>query len=214
MHPDDDLPAVIATTRRDIDTVAALAAQATREHPLVTWLIPKAERRTGILHAWWAPQVRDCLHERGHVDLLADHSAAAIWLDRTRPELFDYQRNLAAFGPHADAAALLAQVLAVHRPATAHQHLAVLAVTPTRARRGRAKALLEHPHRHLDRSGIYAYLEAGLDDRLASYTALGYTPGAPFHTPAGPAILPMLRAPRNGHRVTALDEPFWPPHLT
>lgn len=223
MPASGDLPCVISATPCDIDTVAELAVHVTREHPIVDWLFPKAVRRTPLLHAWWTLTAEHAL-DHGHVDLLADHSAAAIWLDRTQPQPPRYQRRPAAtFSPIIDAAGLLAQAFARHRPPMPHLYLAVLAVAPTRRRQGRARTLLGHRHRHLDRNGTHAYLKAGTADQLALHSALGYQVGESFYLPVGPAIWPMLRAPQSGNRASAEPagrpsatcryEPFWPPDI-
>jgi hypothetical protein len=189
---------VAAVTRAgvvDIADLAALAAATTWDTPAARWLVPDPQQRPGVLHAWYAIQVEHALRY-GRVDLLADRSAAAVWLDRSRPTPAPnhYRRRLTSTcGRHTIAVLRYEQLLEKHRPRTAHLQLAVLAAPGPE----QAAALLAHRHQHLDRIGIAAHATvSSVDERLAMATA-GYQSGEPFQLPGGgPAMWALTRPPQ------------------
>lgn len=187
----DHAASVTCITRVDIPAVAALAADHTWQHPAARWLVPDPGERHRVLCAWYTILVEHAL-PHGQIDILTDRTAAAIWLDRTRPlpKPADYQRRLwKACGEHVDAVMLLADVLDNHRPTVAHLHLAVLATDQP----GVAKALLAHRHLRLDRTGVAGYALAGTQEHLGVLMDAGYQPAEAIRLPAGPALWPTWR---------------------
>lgn len=185
---------VMATSRIDIADLVTIAAATTWETPAARWLVPDPDYRSGVLHAWYAILIEHALRY-GRVDLLADRSAAAIWLDRTRPvPAPDHvlRRLTGACGIHAKTVLRYERLLAQHSPRTVHWQLAVLA-TPEPAQ---AAALLAHRHHHLDRLGIAAHATASSRDQVLIMTAAGYQSGQPFVLPdGGPVMRPLWRSP-------------------
>jgi hypothetical protein len=202
-RPAEHAATVTCITRVDIPAVAALAADRTRQHPAAQWLVPDPGERHRVLYAWYTILVEHAL-ANGQIDILTDRTAAAIWLDHTRPlpEPADYRRRLlTACGEHVDAVMLLTDVLDDHRPTVAHLHLAVLATD----RPGAAEALLAHRHLRLDRTGVAGYALAGTQEHLGVLMAAGYQPAEAIRLPAGPALWPAWRPAADG-RTAALAQ--------
>ena len=191
----DHTSAVIAAGTVDIPDLVTLAAATTWNTPAARWLVPDPNLRSGVLHAWYSILAE---HARrfGRVDLLADRSAAAIWLDRSRPvpSPSHYLRRLTGTcGKHAISVLRYEQLLEQRRPRTVHLQLAVLAAPDL----GRAAVLLAHRHDRLDRKGIAAYTTSGSPEQIAAMVADGYQSGPPFSLPGGgPLLWPLWRPPR------------------
>lgn len=186
---------VTAAGRVDIPDLAAIAATTTWDTPAVRWLVPDPHHRSGVLHAWYAILVEHALRY-GRVDLLADRSAAAIWLDRTRPMPAPnhfLRRLTGTCGKHAIAVLHYERLIEKHAPRTVHLQLAVLAAPGPE----RAAVLLAHRHQHLDRMGIAAHATADSHDQALVMSAAGYQPGQPFPLPdGGPVMWPLWRPPQ------------------
>jgi len=202
-RPAEHAVTVTCVTRADIPAVAALAADHTGPHPAAEWLVPDPGERHRVLYAWYTILVEHAL-AYGQIDILTDRTAAAIWLDRTRPlpEPAEYRRRLLiACGKYVDAVMLLTDVLDSHRPTVAHLHLAVLATDQS----GAAEALLAYRHLRLDRTGVAGYALAGTQEHLGVLMEAGYQPAEAIRLPAGPALWPAWR-PAAGGPAAALAQ--------
>jgi hypothetical protein len=190
-RPGDHTAAVTCVARTDIPAVAALAADHIQYHPAAEWLVPDPGERRKVLCAWFTILVEYAL-ANGQIDILTDRTAAAIWLDRTRPlpKTTDYRRRLRKVcGEHVDAVMLLTEVLDNHRPAVEHLHLAVLVADQA----GAAEALLAHRHLRLDRTAVAGYALDGTQKHLGVLMDAGYQPAEEIRLPAGPALWPTWR---------------------
>jgi len=204
------LPEVITAGPAHLSTVAGLIARAFVDLPAARWLVAERHVREQLLRAQFGIWVEHAL-DVGHVDLLADGSAAAVWFDRTQPipDPPDYDNRLRVVcGRHAGRFAVLDQLFADHQPWFPHHHLMFLAVAPELQGTGRARAVVEPRHRILDAAGITAYLEAATADNTRVYRRFGYTAERPFRLPQGPPFWPMVRRPHAacrrrpaGHRL-------------
>jgi GNAT superfamily N-acetyltransferase len=136
----------------------------------------------------------------GHVDVLDDRSAVAVWFHHTRelPGPTDYElRRLGACGRWTEYFVFLDGLLERHHPHHDHHYLAFLAVSPYHQGTGRGSKLLTHHHQTLDTHGIPGYLEAASQRLVPFYQRHGYQPGDPFFLAAdGPGFWPMNRTPQ------------------
>ena len=193
------LPRVVAGGWNDLNTVAALIAEAFVTLPAARWLVPDPTRRVRVLRDQMAIIAEHALFH-GRVDLLADHSGVAVWFDRSRPVAppRDYDKRLQAVcGDDTDRFTDLDTLLDAHHPhGWAHHHLAMLAVTPDMQGTSRGSALLRHGHAVADRAGLPTYLEASSTGSRELYLRHGYQAGEPFHLPDGPPFWPMRRPAR------------------
>ncbi|MBN1171079.1 MAG: GNAT family N-acetyltransferase [Micromonosporaceae bacterium] len=202
-------------TPDDVPAIAVVVAEAF--HPLRAsqWLVPDPVIRRVTMAAQFAILIEHAL-AFGHVDLLADGSAAAVWFDRTKPMPAppDYDRRLTVgCGEHAAQFRVLDALFEQHHPADPHHHLAMLAVAGDRQGGGRGTLLLRHHHHQvLDDQGIPAYLEAASIRSARLYYREGYRPRAePFALPNEAFFYPMWRTAGQGSAETGTASP--PGHL-
>jgi GNAT superfamily N-acetyltransferase len=177
------------------------------------WLVPDPDTRRRIFPGYFRLLVEQALAD-GVVCTTPDRSAVALWLPAdARRE--GYQTRLAEVtGPWAARFAAFDAALDRHHPAgVAHQHLAILAVSPAGQGRGTGSALLRARHAELDRDGVPAYLEAAGQGSRDLYLRHGYAPWPAYRLPdGGPPMWPMWRAPRTaGNREprTAGNRETW-----
>jgi GNAT superfamily N-acetyltransferase len=198
MTPDKPMPAIIRAGAEHIDKAAALITDAFFDLPATRWLVPEIEHRPMVLRSHFAILIEHALHH-GHIDLVADGSAVAVWFDRTQPVPAPHnyaERLAAACGPYAHHFTKLDELFDIHHPRSEHHHLALLAVTPSMQRQGLGSRLLAHHHAHLNQHDIPAYLEASSIPSRELYLRLGYRSGIPFSLPNGALFWPMWREPR------------------
>lgn len=199
-------PKIVRAETFQAELVSGIVAESFTDIAPSKWLVPgdAAERRS-VLQADFLIVVEHAL-VHGHVDLLDDHTAAAVWLPHAAidemPPPADYdERLVAACGPHSDRFRKLDELFdASHPHGVAHQHLAFLAVLPDVQGRGLGTVLMNENHRLLDEAGVAGYLEASGPRARELYLRNGYRDreGAPFHLPDGPPMWPMWREPNAG----------------
>jgi GNAT superfamily N-acetyltransferase len=182
-----------------VEPLAHLIAEAFHGLAPSRWLIPEADERFRILPAYFRLML-DHAVAQGEVQTVIGGAAAAVWFDETAgtlPEPPEYGARLAeACGRWTERFQLLDGLLARHRPARPHHHLAFLATRPGLQRAGLGTALLRHQHRHLDRYAIPAYLEAASAASRSLYLRLGYVDLEPsIVLPDGAKLWPMWRRP-------------------
>ncbi|MCW2899564.1 MAG: hypothetical protein JWO67_1829 [Streptosporangiaceae bacterium] len=177
--------------------VADLVATAFAPLAAVAWLVPDPAARPRILPANFRILVDHAL-EYGHIDLIDEVPAAAVWFSRTGPlpEPADYERRLAATcAPWTDRFHVLDALFEKNHPEQPHHHLAFLAVHPGHQGGGLGSALLDHHHASLDDTATPAYLEASSERSRDLYLRHGYRGREPFALPDGTLFWPMWRPP-------------------
>lgn len=184
-------------TEADAGHVAELVATAFAPLDAVAWLVPDADARPQIMTANFRIFVDHAI-EHGHIDVIDEGPAAAVWFPRTGPipEPADYDRRLAAAcDPWTDRFRVLDSLFEENHPEEPHHHLALLAVWPDAQSRGLGSALLRWRHAELDATATPAYLEASSPQSRALYLRHGYESGEPFRLPDGTPFWPMWRPP-------------------
>lgn len=200
---------VIDAGRGDLDLLSQVITDAFHSLDVSQWLIPDPDARRRVFPAYWRIFVEHAM-DTGTVHTTPDRAAVALWLpvgtDGPRTPR-DYDARLqAATGPWVARFAILDDAFGERHPVgVPHSHLAVLAVQPDRQRKGIGTALLQARHTVLDGSGTAAYLEASGADTRDLYLRHGYVEtGAPIRLPDGPAMHPMVRAPRGTEQTGLL----------
>jgi GNAT superfamily N-acetyltransferase len=184
-------------TAADAAHVAELVATAFAPLHAVNWLLPDPAVRPKIMTADFLILVEHAL-DHGHIDLVEDGRAAAVWFDRTAPapEPPDYDRRLeAACGEWADRFRTLDALFEENHPEEPHHHLALLAVHPSDQGGGLGTTLLRHHHATLDKEDTPAYLEASSPGSRDLYLRHGYELRETFALPDGTLFWPMWRRP-------------------
>jgi GNAT superfamily N-acetyltransferase len=193
------LPAVVRPDPAEARNFAGLIADAFFLLRPSIWLVPEPDHRAPIVRNYVEIAVTHAF-VHGHVDVLEDRSAVAVWFHNTTPvpPPPDYdRRRLVACGRWTERFVFLDGLFESNHPHEPHHHLAFLAVAPTVQGTGRGGALLRHHHAALDAAGIPAYLEAASDLNRRIYQRHGYDAGEPFYLAAdGPPFWPMWREPR------------------
>jgi predicted N-acetyltransferase YhbS len=192
----------ISTTIRratpdDAPLVAELVATAFGQLAAVAWLVPDVSARPRVMTANFRIFVDHAI-EYGHVDLVEEAPAVAVWFPRTGllPEPADYDRRLAAAcDPWTDRFQVLDELMEKNHPTEPHHHLAFLAVHPDRQGAGLGSILLRRYHDVLDATATAAYLEASSTGSRDLYLRHGYEQRKPFTLPDGTPFWPMWRPP-------------------
>lgn len=199
----DDLPAVVPASRANLDTIATLLADSYKNHPVSRWIIPLDSSRPGLLRAWYLILIEHAL-THGAVDMLADRSGAAVWLDHTAamsvPVGYEYRVSTACGEPGLDMV-LADHIGGHHRFPMPHYRLTHLGATGGQYDQQRLSVLLDYRHSRLDRAGVPAAAEACTSDEQMLLTRHGYrsSPQADaYDLPAGPLIRPLLRPVPDG----------------
>lgn len=190
-------PAIATARAEDAAEITDLIATAFNGLDVSRWLVTDRQERYHAQFGQFALVIEHAL-EHGTAYLTHDRSATAVWVDRTHPipEPQDYDRRLRTVcGRHTERFAVLDQAFAAHHPQAGHQHLAFVAVHPSRQQQGIGTALLEHHHAKLDRAGVPAYLEASDARTRDLYAAHGYRVISVIDLPDGPSMWPMWRDP-------------------
>lgn len=196
---------IAPATAADVEIVAAVIAEAFQHLAVAHWLVPREPDRRRALRDHLAIWVDHALRDaHGHALLTDDLCAAAVWFplgtsryvpDTTPPPPHDYDnRLLSACGDYTPRFRLFEQELDRHHPRDKpHDHLAFLAVVPSRQRQGHGSALLDafHAHGH----DVPSYLEASSAESRKLYLRHGYRDlDGPFRLPDdGPRLWPMWR---------------------
>lgn len=190
---------IVTADDGDVEVLSQLIALSFRSLDPSVWLIPDTAERARLLPGYFQLIVADAL-ARGHVDTTPDRTAVALWFpvgEDVPAGPSGYEAGLpGAVGPWLEQFRTFDKHLAARHPAGRHDHLAILAVLPTRQRRGWGGELLAGHHKRLDWSDppVAAYLEASDAQTRQFYLARGYADhGDPIRLPHGPAMYPMLR---------------------
>ena len=184
----------------DVEWVADLIGEAFQPLDATAWLVPDPGARARVLSRNFAIFVEHALRY-GEVDVLADRTAAALWLpvrdDVEPPAPDDYERRQReACGEWTDNFVVLDALFAANHPHGSHDHLAFLAVRPDVQGQGRGSELLRHHHRALDATGQAAFLEASSTGSRDLYRRHGYAElGEAYALPNGALFWPMWREP-------------------
>jgi GNAT superfamily N-acetyltransferase len=205
------LPPITQATFSDASTVAHLIAEAFFPLDASRWLVPDPDHRHAAMAGQFTILVEHAL-TFGHVDLLTDTTAAAVWLHYTRPlpPPVEYDQRLTRVcGVYTDRFRTLDALFEAHHPTESHHHLAMLAVAPQHQGTGRGSALLRHHHAALDQQGLPAYLEAAGIRSADLYHREGYQRhNQPFSLPNNARFYPMWRNP--AQRSVTIPEPVSP----
>ncbi|MFI6163936.1 hypothetical protein ACIA59_28795 [Micromonospora haikouensis] len=214
-HP---LPPPIRPARpHDVAAITALLVESLTDDPVAQWLVPDPRIRTDVFHRLLSMQVDQAV-EWGHVDVLLDASAVAVW----RPHPASHGAALAAH--HLNPAipkTLLPRFAQLHAlmgscaSDAPHHWLAWLHVAPASRGRGFGAGLLGRHHRRVDRKGWPIYAVVTTETARDFLHAHGYHPGLPLHLPDGPTLWPLDRSPyatnrpRPSARVGEEPAPRW-----
>lgn len=194
-------------TLEDRELVARIAAEGFYDDPLMSWVLPNAERRLEQLTFVFGGLVDDMLPDRGEV-WLADGGCTALW----RAPEFDHSG--ASDDPEVQAAAatafadgpfeagdlerfgILGEAMSSAHPHEEHWYLNVVSTLPSRQSQGLGGAVLRPVLERCDADDIPAYLESSNRRNVSLYLRHGFVETGEITLPDGPSLTPMWRAPR------------------
>lgn len=180
--------------------VRTLLAEAYRNDPLLRWISPDDERREEVAAAWLGLFAERYL-ESGHVDVLGDVDAVALWRmpgDPRDPDgtLPTYEGLLAAL-VGAEHAAVVGEGLRQLRalvPTQPHVYLHFVAVAPELQGQGLGREVVAPGLERAAEAGLGVHLEL-TDERVQPFwSALGFAPNGTVELPhGGPTVTVMWR---------------------
>ncbi|MFI1257773.1 GNAT family N-acetyltransferase [Streptomyces netropsis] len=202
------LPGIRRARKEEREEISRLLGEAFMADPVSGWVFPDEEHRR-IVHPRFFGVFLDAALRDGWVDVLEDHSAAALWLPVMVGETAgaghgeddghdEMTEALAAADPGNERTRIVGELTALAHPMDrSHYYLPNIVAAPGRTGGGRGSALLKAVLERCDREGMPAYLEASNARSKALYERHGFVfTGRTVDLPGGPPMWPMWREPR------------------
>ncbi|MGX8905097.1 GNAT family N-acetyltransferase [Streptomyces netropsis] len=210
------LPGIRRARKEEREEISQLLGEAFMADPVSGWVFPDEEHRRAV-HPRFFGVFLDAALRDGWVDVMEDHSAAALWLPVMVGETTgdgagagdssgggeddghdEMTEALAAADPGNERTRIVGELTALAHPTDrSHYYLPNIVAAPGRTGEGRGSALLEAVLERCDREGMPAYLEASNTRSKALYERHGFVfTGRTVDLPDGPSMWPMWRDPR------------------
>ncbi|MFF5130413.1 GNAT family N-acetyltransferase [Streptomyces syringium] len=216
------LPGIRRARKEEREEISRLLGEAFMADPVSGWVFPDEEHRRAV-HPRFFGVFLDAALRDGWVDVMEDHSAAALWLpvmvgesagdgadagsgsgsgggsgDGEGDGHDEMTEALAAADPGNERTRIVGELTALAHPTDrSHYYLPNIVAAPGRTGEGRGSALLEAVLERCDREGMPAYLEASNTRSKALYERHGFVfTGRTVDLPGGPPMWPMWREPR------------------
>ncbi|GGR19957.1 GNAT family N-acetyltransferase [Streptomyces netropsis] len=204
------LPGIRRARKEEREEISRLLGEAFMADPVSGWVFPDEEHRRTV-HPRFFGVFLDAALRDGWVDVLEDHSAAALWLPVMVGETAgagaghgeddghdEMTEALAAADPGNERTRIVGELTALAHPMDrSHYYLPNIVAAPGRTGGGRGSALLKAVLERCDREGMPAYLEASNARSKALYERHGFVfTGRTVDLPGGPPMWPMWREPR------------------
>ncbi|MBP2401850.1 GNAT family N-acetyltransferase [Streptomyces syringium] len=216
------LPGIRRARKEEREEISRLLGEAFMADPVSGWVFPDEEHRRAV-HPRFFGVFLDAALRDGWVDVMEDHSAAALWLPVMVGETAgagadagsgggsgsgsgsgegdghdEMTEALAAADPGNERTRIVGELTALAHPTDrSHYYLPNIVAAPGRTGEGRGSALLEAVLERCDREGMPAYLEASNTRSKALYERHGFVfTGRTVDLPGGPPMWPMWREPR------------------
>jgi ribosomal protein S18 acetylase RimI-like enzyme len=184
----------------DVPTLSHTLAAAFQDDPVLSWIVPGAERRRALLPAVFEAFAQVYLsHDEAH--LVGDGAGAALWAPPGVEPMSEAQerwfgeRQVEILGEGADRAFALGERFEQHHPEQPCWYLQFMGVLPEQQGHGLGSHLLTTVLQRGDADGTPCYLEATSLDNRRLYERHGFEAVGEIVLPQGPAVWPMWRAP-------------------
>jgi ribosomal protein S18 acetylase RimI-like enzyme len=191
--------------RSDVPALAQTLGRAFQDDPVMSWLLPDADRRAAALPVFFGAVGRHHFLAGGGAEVTTGGSgvgAAALWdppgrwRQAPREQIAMMPAMIRAFqGRLGPARALAEQMKAVH-PEEPHWYLAIIGSDPEVRGRGCGHALMRSRLDRCDAEHAPAYLESSNPDNIAYYNRFGFEVTGEIVMPDGPTLWSMWRRPR------------------
>jgi GNAT superfamily N-acetyltransferase len=194
---------VRTATERDKQAVIDVITLAFCTDPMTRWAYPDPVTYLTVM-----PEVTVAFggngFAQGTVHLVDGGAAAAMWLPPgVQPDserLAELTEQHAPRNRMADMTQVFDQMGGYH-PAEPCWYLPLIGVDPVCQGKGYGSALLRHALDRCDRDGVIAYLESSNPRNVPLYERHGFERLGSIQAGSSPAIVPMLRRPRQLPRV-------------
>jgi ribosomal protein S18 acetylase RimI-like enzyme len=200
-------PQVRSALKADVRELSRTLARAFYDDPVMIWLIPDENKRTGHLSRLFATMTRHHHLARGGAEV-ADHEAAGVgaaalwdppdqWRETSGAQLAMTPTFLRVFGLRSMRGRAVQELMKRAHPEEPHWYLAVIGSDPTVRGQGFGQALMRSRLDRCDAEYCPAYLESSKSENVSYYQRFGFTVTRELVLPdGGPTMWAMWRAPQ------------------
>jgi len=199
-------PQVRPARKDDVRELSRTLARAFYDDPVMIWLLPDEQPRTGQLYRLFATMTRHHHLARGGVELGCDGpgiGAAALWdppneWEETRwAQLAMTPTFIRVFGARSMRGRAVQELMKREHPEEPHWYLGVIGSDPSVRGKGFGQALMRSRLDRVDAEHAPAYLESTKPENLPYYQRFGFEVTGEIVLPdEGPTMWPMWRQPR------------------
>ncbi len=194
-------------TRADVTPLSSTLGRAFFDDPVMSWMLPDADKRRRKLHRLFASLTRHHHLAQGGVEVVPDGGggigAAALWdppgrWRQTRSEeLRAMPGLLMTFGGSLLRGMAVEEMMKKQHPEEPHWYLAVIGSDPGVRGTGYGQVLMRSRLDRVDAEHAPAYLESSNPDNVPYYQRFGFEVTGELTLPnGGPSLIPMWRPPR------------------
>jgi GNAT superfamily N-acetyltransferase len=190
----------VRASSTDASTIGLALARAFQDDPVLSWIVPDAERRRARLPAVFETFAEVFLpHDETH--LLSDGAGAALWAPPgvepvgEQDQQWFGERQVEILGEDADRSLILDELFEQHHPEEPCWYLQFMGVVPEQQGRGLGSRLLATVLDRCDADGTPSYLEATSADNRRLYEHHGFETIGEILLPDGPPVWSMWRHP-------------------
>ena len=199
-------PQVRPARKDDVRELSRTLARAFYDDPVMIWLLPDEQPRTGQLYRLFATMTRHHHLARGGVELGCDGpgiGAAALWdppneWEETRwAQLAMTPTFIRVFGARSMRGRAVQELMKREHPEEPHWYLGVIGSDPSVRGKGFGQALMRSRLDRVDAEHAPAYLESTKPENVSYYQRFGFEVTGEIVLPdEGPTMWPMWRQPR------------------
>ena len=199
-------PQVRPARKDDVRELSRTLARAFYDDPVMIWLLPDEQPRTGQLYRLFATMTRHHHLARGGVELACDGpriGAAALWdppneWEETRwAQLAMTPTFIRVFGARSMRGRAVQELMKREHPEEPHWYLGVIGSDPSVRGKGFGQALMRSRLDRVDAEHAPAYLESTKPENVPYYQRFGFEVTGEIVLPdEGPTMWPMWRQPR------------------
>lgn len=192
-------------SRSDVPALARALGRAFQDDPVMSWLVPAADRRAAALPVYFGAVTRHHFLAGGGAEVTTDGSgvgAAALWdppgqwRQAPRQQIAMMPAVIRAFRGRLGPARALAEQMKAAHPSEPHWYLAIIGSDPSVRGTGSGHALMRSRLDRCDAECAPAYLESSNPDNIGYYNRFGFEITGEITIPGGPTMWPMWRQPR------------------
>lgn len=192
--------------KSDIPALARVLARAFHDDPVMQWMQPDEQRRSGGMPGFFGALTRHHFLAGGGAEIAVSASgvgAAALWdapgcwQQKPAEQLAMLPAMLRAFRGRLGAGRVLTEQMKAVHPEEPHWYLAIIGSDPDVRGGGFAAALMRSRLDRCDAEGAPAYLESSNADNVPYYNRFGFDVTGEIVIPNdGPTLWCMWRRPR------------------